>query len=233
MAMKHKGLQIVIILLIVLIAVIAAVKLLHPGGESLPEPASDPASQFSVDKNINMSTIDRYLGRSDVAYRDVRMLFDPADYSSIGGDADLSRTIKGFKVVPFPYMATLQSLPVSGAYNGDRLYDVIWADDGTVVSASARYKESDMILEELFPKDKAIFLMCGGGGYSNMMKNLLLYLGWDPLLLYNVGGNWSYKGENSLELIVYSEEAGGDNVYATWRADYAYLDFSRLHKLAD
>lgn len=231
--MKRKSLPILILLLFVLIAVGAVIALRRPENKSLPKPTADPSSQFSVDKNINMSTIDRYLGRSDVAYRDVRMLFDPADYAAIGGDADLSRTITGFKVVPFPYIATLQSLPVAGAYDGDRLFDVTWAEDGTVASATARYKESQMILEELFPKDKAIFLMCGGGGYSNMMKNLLLYLGWDASLLYNVGGNWSYTGENSLELIVYPEEADGDNVYATWRADYAYLDFSRLHRSAD
>ena len=227
--MKRKGLQIVILLLFVLIAIGAAVTMARQSEKKLPKPTVDPSSQFSVDRNINMSTIDRYLGRSDVAYRDVRMLFDPADYAAIGGDADLSRTITGFKIVPFPYIATLQTLPVSGAYNGDRLFDVTWAEDGTVESASARYKESEMILEELFPKDKAIFLMCGGGGYSNMMKNLLLYLGWDASLLYNIGGNWSYTGDNTLELIVYPENADDSNIYATWRADYAYLDFSRLH----
>ena len=227
--MKRKGLQIVILLLFVLIAIGAAVTMARQSEKKLPKPTVDPSSQFSVDRNINMSTIDRYLGRSDVAYRDVRMLFDPADYAAIGGDADLSRTITGFKIVPFPYIATLQTLPVSGAYDGDRLFDVTWAEDGTVESASARYKESEMILEELFPKDKAIFLMCGGGGYSNMMKNLLLYLGWDASLLYNIGGNWSYTGDNTLELIVYPENADDSNIYATWRADYAYLDFSRLH----
>ena len=89
------------------------------------------------------------------------------------------------------------------------------------------------ILEELFPKDKAIFLMCGGGGYSGMMKSLLIFLGWDASKLYNIGGNWNYKGENTLELIVYPENADGDKVYATWRADYAYIDFSHLHPVGE
>ena len=62
-----------------------------------------------------------------------------------------------------------------------------------------------------------------------MMKELLIFLGWDPDKLYNIGGNWSYTGENSLELVVYSDEYGGENIYATWRADYAYIDFTRLH----
>ena len=197
--------------------------------EPLPLPEADVESQFGVDKNINMSTIDSYLGRDDVVYRDVRMLFDPADYASIGGDADLSKTITGFKVVPYPYIATLGALPVANAYEGDNLFTVEWNADGTIASVTENYKESMMILEELFPKDTAIFLMCGGGGYAGMTKTLLLYLGWEESLLYNIGANWEYTGDNALELIVYPEDADDDNIYATWRADYAYIDFSRLH----
>ena len=199
--------------------------------KALPAADTDANSQFGVDKNINIETIDNWLGRDDVVYRDMRLLFDPADYAAIGGDADLSRTIEGFKVVPYPYIATLQALPVSGAYEGNCLFTVKWGSDGKIVSADANYEESMTIINELFPKDKAIFLMCGGGGYSGMMKSLLVFLGWDASKLYNIGGNWSYTGKNSLELIVHPEKAGGDNIYATWRADYAYIDFSRLHSI--
>ena len=195
----------------------------------LPAPEPDPESMFGVDKNINMATIDQYVGRPDVAYRDVRMLFDPADYAAIGGNADLSATIKGFKIVPYPYLATLTALPVEGAYSGETLFTLEWDEAGNIVSATPNYKESQIILDDLFPKDKPIFLMCGGGGYAGMTKALLIFLGWDPELLYNVGGNWEYTGDNALELIVYSEEKGGDNLYATWRADYATIDFGRLH----
>lgn len=202
-----------------------------PAPEALPAPSEDGQSMFAVDKNINMTTIDQYVGRDDVAYRDVRMLFDPADYAAIGGDADLSRTITGFKIVPYPYIATMQSLPVSGAYAGNTLFTVEWAADGTVASATANYEESERILAELFPKDKAIFLMCGGGGYANMLKQLLLHYGWDAQLLYNIGGNWEYTGDNTLELIVYPEDAAGNKIYATWRADYAYIDFEKLNPI--
>ena len=197
--------------------------------EPLPAPEPDPESMFGVDKNINMATIDAYVGRPDVAYRDVRMLFDPADYAAIGGNADLSATIVGFKIVPYPYLATLTALPVDGAYAGETLFSLEWDEAGNIVSATPNYKESQIILDDLFPKDKPIFLMCGGGGYAGMTKALLIFLGWDPELLYNVGGNWEYTGDNALELIVYSEEKGGDNLYATWRADYATIDFGRLH----
>lgn len=196
----------------------------------LPAPEVDIESQFGVDRNINMATIDNYVNRSDVAYRDVRMLFDPADYAAIGGDADLSATITGFKVVPYPYIATLSALPVANAYEGDTLFDVVWNADGTIASVGENYQESMFILEELFPKDKPIFLMCGGGGYAGMTKTLLMYLGWDEGLLYNIGGNWEYTGKNALELIVYPEDANDENIYATWRADYAYIDFTRLHE---
>lgn len=219
------------------LASILMLTLLGACGTSKPSPlpAAEPDlnSQFGVDINVNIDTIDRWLDRDDVAYRDVRMLFDPADYTAVGGDADLSRTIEGFKVVPYPYIATLTELPVSGAYGGDCLFTVAWGSDGSIISAEANYEESAMILEELFPKDKAIFLMCGGGGYSGMMKSLLIFLGWDASKLYNVGANWSYKGERSLELVVYPEDADGDKIYATWRADYAYIDFLRLHVIGE
>lgn len=159
-----------------------------------PLPAADPDADnpFQVDRNINMETIDDWLGREDVAYRDMRLVRDPADYASMGGDADLSFVLEGFKVTPFPLIGTLQELPVEGAYEGDRLFGIQWNEDGTVASARPRYEESMQIIEELFPHDRALFLMCGGAGYAFMMRQLLLYLGWDASRLYNVGGAWDY-----------------------------------------
>ena len=200
--------------------------------DALPASEPDETNMFGVDKNINMETLDQYLLRDDVAYRDVRMLFDPADYAAIGGNADLASTVEGFSIVPYPYLATLSALPVAGAYDGDTLYTLTWNEDGSIATATANYEESMLVLEDLFPKDKAIFLMCGGGGYAGMTKSLLIFLGWDPALLYNVGGNWSYQGDHGVELIQYSEDANGNDYFATWRADYAYIDFSRLHPVA-
>ena len=201
------------------------------GPSALPRAQTDENSQFGVDKNINMETIDQYLFREDVAYRDVRMLFDPADYAAIGGEADLTRTIEGFKIVPYPYLATLSALPVKGAYEGTCLFTVEWTAEGEVLSAEPNYRESMMILEELFPKDQAIFLMCGGGGYAQMTKKLLMFLGWEETMLYNVGANWTYTGSHALELIIYPEYADEQNIYATWRADYAWIPFEKLQSL--
>ncbi len=217
----------------IMLGVLSVGMLTACGSQSkLPASQPDAESMFGVDKNINMKTIDKYLGRKDVVYRDVRMLFDPADYGAIGGNADLSATIEGFKIVPFPYIATLQALPVPGAYTGDTLYNVEWNADGSVKTIRANYLESEMILKELFPQDKVIFLMCGGGGYAGMTKTVLTKLGWDAKKLYNVGGNWEYKGKHAVELIEYAESATDKDVYATWRADYAVIDFTRLNPAA-
>ena len=199
--------------------------------KDLPKAEVDTESQFGVDKNITIANIDDYLGREDSVYRDMRLLFDPADYAAIGGDADLSVAIEGFKITPFPYIGTLQALPVDGAYTGDCLYTIVWNDDGSIESATPNYEESEMIMKELFPQDKNIFLVCGGGGYAGMTRTFLLFLGWDETKVYNIGGAWQYEGVNGKELIVYPEDANDNVIDATWRADYAYIDFTRLHKL--
>ena len=227
--MKRSLFFLIICLLCVLLMACGAETAVKP----LPAAQTDENSQFGVDKNINMETVDEYLGREDVVYRDVRMLFDPADYGAIGGEADLTRTISGFKIVPYPYLATLSQLPVEGAYDGDCLFEVIWTEGGKVESAKPRYAESVQIMEELFPRDKSIFLMCGGGGYAQMTKELLIYLGWEEAMLYNIGANWTYTGENALELIIYPEDADGQKTYATWRADYAYIVFDKLQPIGE
>ena len=135
--------------------------------DALPASEPDETNMFGVDKNINMETLDQYLGRDDVVYRDVRMLFDPADYAAIGGNADLASTVEGFRIVPYPYLATLSALPVDGAYAGDTLYTLTWNEDGSIATAEPNYEESLLVLEDLFPKDKAIFLMCGGGASAS------------------------------------------------------------------
>ena len=182
--------------------------------DTLPASEPDETNMFGVDKNINMETLDQ------------------SDYAAIGGNADLASTVEGFRIVPYPYLATLTALPVEGAYDGDTLFTLTWNEDGSIASATPNYEESMLILEDCFPKDKPIFLMCGGGGYAGMTKSLLIFLGWDPALLYNVGGNWAYQGDHSVELIEYSEDAKGNDYFCTWRADYALIDFSRLHPVA-
>lgn len=170
--------------------------------------------EFGIDKNVNESTIDQYLGRSDSVYRDMRMLKDPAEYEAIGGDSYLSGFVNGFEVVPLPYIVNVEGLPepVGKTFEGKTLFT------NTNGIYTPNYKESMAVLEALFPKDKNIFLMCGGGGYAGMMKNMLVALGWDASKIYNVGGYWYYDGANNIE--VKRTDADGKTVYDFYKVPY-------------
>lgn len=190
-----------------------------------PELSEGQRGELGVDKNINESTIDQYLNRSDAVYRDMRMLIDPGNYEAIGGDAYLSGFVRGFEVTPLPYIVNVTGLPeaVGGTYTGETLFT---NEDGQY---TANYKESMEILEALFPKDKVIFLMCGGGGYAGMTKNLLVALGWDGSKIYDVGGYWFYKGDNNIE--VKRTLADGTVKYDFYKVPYHKIDFSELTKI--
>ena len=197
-------------------------------GSKLPAASTasgERGAMFGVDKNIDEKTLDKYLGRNDTVYRDVRMLEDPALYESIGGDRFLSGFVKGFEVVPYPYLGSLQALPVGNPYNGDKLYNVAWDENGNITAATANYQESLDILKALFPQDKNIFLMCGGAGYAGMTKKLLVYLGWDAKKVYNVGGYWYYEGKNKVEV---KRGTGETAKYDFYKVAYHDIDFATL-----
>lgn len=182
--------------------------------------------KFGIDKNVNEETIDKYLGRSDAVYRDMRMLKDPGNYETIGGDSYLSGYVKGFEVVPLPYLVNVSGLPeeVGETYKGATLFT---EKDGVY---KANYTESLAILEDLFPKDKYIFLMCGGGGYAGMTKTMLVKLGWDESKIYNVGGYWFYNGENNVS--VKRTRLDGETVYDFYKVPYHEIDFNSLTKVS-
>lgn len=179
--------------------------------------------QFGIDKNINEETIDNYLNRDDSVYRDMRMLKDPGNYEAIGGDSYLSGFVEGFEVVSYPYLVNVSGLPkeVGSTYTGKTLYTLA---NGKY---TANYKESQEILEYLFPKDKNIFLMCGGGGYAGMTKNMLVSLGWDKDKIYNVGAYWSYKGKNNVSTINKQNSEKHD----FWKVNYHNIDFDNLSEI--
>lgn len=191
---------------------------------SLPKPelSEGQRGELGIDANVNESTIDDYLGRSDAVYRDLRMLKDPGNYEAIGGDAYLSGFVDGFEVVPFPYIINVTGLPeaVGDTYSGKTLFT---NGEGGIVP---NYKESMDILMDLFPQDKVIFLMCGGGGYSGMMKEMLVTLGWDADKIYDVGGYWFYSGENNVEVKRKAED--GTVKYDFYKVPYHDIDFSVL-----
>ena len=223
--MKKKNIIIwgVVILAIILIVTGAFVFTSNKNELPKPEVTSGLRGEFGIDKNIKEKTIDDYLGRDDSVYRDMRMLKDPGNYEAIGGDSYLSGFVKGFEVVPYPYLVNVSGLPeeVGDTYTGKTLFT---EKDGEY---TANYEESMDILEYLFPKDKNIFLMCGGGGYAGMTKNLLVALGWDADKIYNVGGYWYYDGDNNVEV---KNTKYGDTTYDFWKVPYHDIDFDSLHE---
>ena len=78
------------------------------------------------------------------------------------------------------YLIPVSDLPseVGNTYTGTTLFR---NEEGKYI---ANYEESMDIIEQIFPKDKVIFLMCGGGGYSGMTKNFLVSLGWNEDKIY-------------------------------------------------
>ena len=188
-----------------------------------PELSEGQRGELGIDKNVNEETIDSYLGRSDAVYRDLRMLEDPGNYEAIGGDSYLSGFVDGFELVPFPYIVNVKGLPdeVGRTYDGKTLFHQ--HSDG---SYSENYEESMSILEALFPRDKVIFLMCGGGGYSGMMKNMLVELGWDESKIYDVGGYWYYGGENNVDVKRVNDK--GEVVYDFYKVPVHEIEFDKL-----
>ena len=220
----HAAIAIVVALFVGI--VIGNINILHLGASlpalPLPEITDGQRGELGIDKNINEKNIDEYLGRSDSVYRDMRMLKDPANYEAIDGDSYLSGYVEGFEIVPYPYLVNVVGLPkeVGNSYDGKTLFTQNDSNEYT-----ANYEESLKILEDIFPKDKKIFLMCGGGGYAGMTKSMLVKLGWDTNNIYVVGGYWYYEGQHNVKV----KSGEGENAkYAFWKVPYHDISFDSL-----
>ena len=229
--MKKKSIIMLVVSVLIIITIVICAFIFNDNQSTLtalpkPEVTEGLRGEFGVDKNINEKTIDNYLNRPDSVYRDMRMLIDPGNYEAIGGDAYLSGFVKGFEVVPLPYLVNVTGLPeeVGDTYQGKTLFP---EKDGKY---TPNYEESMEILEYLFPKDKYIFLMCGGAGYAGMTKNMLIALGWDENKIYNVGGYWYYEGNNNVNVKNTSHE---EATYDFWKIPYHDIDFDSLHEVSN
>ena len=195
------------------------------------------AQTFGVDANVNINTIDEYLNLDNVVYRDMRLLIDSQGYDGLTPTSSgmLTATIEGFRISPLPYIANLWEgmlpppvldNPIEKDYTP--LYNVVWNSDGTIVDITANYEESEYVLEEIFPKDKLIFLMCGGGGYAWMTKQILVKLGYDSTKVYNIGGFWAYNGNHKVELVSYYDKnnngAYEGEYYSFFNGNYMSID---------
>ncbi len=208
-----------IILVLILIFITGCANL-----KELPKPEITDGLRGSlgIDKNINEETIDDYLNRVDSVYYDMRMLVDVAKYENIGGDSYLSGFVKGFEVMPLPLLVNVEGLPkeVGETYQGKTLFTI--NEDGNYI---ANFEESLSFIEYYFPKDKNIFLMCGGGGYAGMMKKMLVELGWDAEKIYNTGAYWSYEGKNNIQV------KNKNGKYDFWKVTYHDINFDQFTKV--
>lgn len=183
---------------------------------------------YGIDKNINEKTIDNYLHRTDVVYRDVRMLEDSASWENKWWTRNLEWFVEWFEVVPYAFLTQFPqeyidqkaSENVFGLYTGKTLFSL--AEDGSYIP---NYVESMEILEYLFPKDKYIFLMCGAGGYANFTKKMLVALGRDETKIYNVWWYRNYEWNRGISTV----NNHGDTVtYDFWKVPYHEIDFDSL-----
>ena len=209
-----------ILLLLIILITIQGCTTDNSNSLPLPELAEGIRGDLGIDKNINEETIDNYLNRDDAVYRDVRMLNDTAEFEEIGGNSITDGIVEGFEIVPYPYLCNVTDLPeeVGESYKGTTLFSK--TNDGY----KENYGESLDLLEEYFPKDKIIFIMCGGGGYSGMTKDLLVYYGWDANKIYNVGGYWYYQGNHKVDI---KKEINGEIQYDLNNIIYHNIDFSK------
>ena len=141
----------------------------------------------SVNSPINPYNLDEYMFRKDIQYVDLR---SPRMILEEG-------YVAGFEFIPF--------YSIIGSFTSDRtLYrmkSVGNVSPGEVGGFIAQYEESERIIKELFNQDKPIFFISQAGSESGYVINLLLQLGYDGNLLYNVGGVSNSEGVASYKSI--------------------------------
>ena len=141
---------------------------------------------------INKDNLYEYMGRSDVAYIDLR---DFADYQF--------SHLEGFTNVQF--FADIWNQ--NGVAGTNHLFNKDY---------TPAFADSVEILETLIPKDKTVFLMCAGGGRVVWMMDILELNGWDMSKIYNVGGMNNYKAEGFNQYKVSKDKTALTFKTGTW-----------------
>lgn len=198
----------------------------YKSAADLPKPQPRTDDDFGVDANINLDTIDNFLHIDGVEYRDMRMLEDSCEFEKVDGFRELAVCVQGYQITPLPYIFELGPMRVPGSYRADRLFDVEYEGEIKALAVHPRYKESLQIVEKLFPKDKVIFLMCGGGGYAAMTRSCLIALGWDPEKIYHTGAGWEYAGKCGDPIVTVQEDGTriiNTNGHTVWSVDFSRL----------
>ena len=143
----------------------------HEKNIPVKEISSDTAALTSP---VNTLNLDEYMFREDVQYVDVRTL----------DDINQDGYIAGFQFIPF-YSLIGSFLPNESLYQMKNVGNIAAGQIGGFV---AQYEEAESIINQLFSKNKYIFIVSQAGSESAYLINLLIQLGYDGDLLYNVGG---------------------------------------------
>lgn len=151
---------------------------------------------------INSHNLDNYMFRDDVQYVDLRSSYMVLEEGYVAG----------FEFIPYYNI-------IASFSEGQALYQMVAKDGigaGQVGGFEAQFEESESIIKRMFAKNKYIFFISQGGSESSYMINLLLQLGYDGNLLYNVGGVSNSEGIESYKSIstnkYYVEGNGGFDV---------------------
>jgi hypothetical protein len=134
------------------------------------------------DSSVTTKNIDDYLFREDVVYVDLR------SYSEIAKEGHIA----GFSFYPFyDFIATIQGTEDSQQNPADNRLFKMKKEAGKLGSVGnfiPTYEESELILNDLFPKDKYIFAITISCNEAIYFLNLLKQYGYDSSKLYNIGG---------------------------------------------
>lgn len=145
--------------------------------------------------NANAKPVSDYLADENVRFFDLR---DVSEGYGLGH-------IQGFETVS--YFKTIVG-------NDNQLFSQ--NEDGTY---TARYKESEDVIYDIFPQDATLFVMCQVGGRVQPFLKLLDQLDYDMSKVYNIGG-W-----NQIKDL---EDFGGYGVSLGIAAKAITYDFSTL-----
>ena len=138
-----------------------------------PETACTKGVYAASCSSVNVDNLDLYLNLDDVVYIDLR---DYKDYAM--------KHFRNFESIPF--FAYIFNAEANTNPEFVQLYG------GTIDAPVSVYKESDAILEALFPQDKTLFIMCQSGGRVAMLMEILEVKGYDMSKVYNIGGMANY-----------------------------------------
>ncbi len=198
----------------------------YKSAADLPKPQPSTEDDFGIDVNINLDTIQDFLDIDGVVYRDMRMLEDSCEFEKVDGFRELCTCVDGYTVTPLPYIFELGPMRVPSSYRKERLFDVDYEGEIKALDVRPNYEESMEILEKLFPRDKVIFLMCGGGGYAAMTRSCLIALGYDPEKIYHTGAGWGFDGSCADPIVTPCDDGTrliNTNGHTVWSIDFSKL----------